>query len=133
MISLVSWIPLVWTYKMFGVIMPTRCRCSYSSLRLGILFSKPSKMAQVKININDLSFWKLRASWSDHSSVKKLEAHVVLISNAWEGITISHNVRLKSYTVSKISTFVYFFFFPWSLVTGQCTPQFPKFVSISKL
>lgn len=39
---------------------------------------------------------EMRASSSDHSSVQKLEAHVVLISNALEGITVPHNVKLKS-------------------------------------
>lgn len=28
---------------------------------------------------------EMRASSSDHSSVKELEAHVVLICNAWKG------------------------------------------------
>lgn len=36
-----------------------------------------------------------RASSSDHSSVEKLEAHVVLIPNAVEGITVPHNVKAK--------------------------------------
>lgn len=78
-------------------IMTTRCRCSSSSLRLGVLrFNKPFEMFQLKININDLNF-EMRASSSNHSSVEKLEAHVVLISSdALEGMTLSHKVKLKS-------------------------------------
>ena len=52
-------------------------------------------MFQLKININYLSF-EMRASSSNHSSVEKLEAHVVLISDALDGMTLSHNVKLKS-------------------------------------
>lgn len=45
--------------------------------------------------MNDLNF-EMRASSSNHSSVEKLGAHVVLISDALEGMTLSHNVKLKS-------------------------------------
>lgn len=37
---------------------------------------------------------EMRASPSDHSSVKKLEAHVVLISNVLKGVTtIQYQVK----------------------------------------
>lgn len=67
--------------------------------------AKPSEMFQLKINMNDLSF--RNEDIFIKSSVEKLEAHVVLISDELEGITPCQAKELNTHCQQDRHFFVF--------------------------